>query len=732
MRKFKRSFAYCSRAKVSLIAISSVALLASGEAVFAAGDKGAADFEEITVTASKRGAATVQDTPYNISAIGADTLSQINAVGMDDFAHQIAGLNVLDSGPSNKTIQIRGLSGAAQVSVYLDEVPFLSSIGANVQQTDVALYDMERVEVLRGPQGTLYGAGSQGGTIRYITNKPDSSAFAASVEGDIATRSRDAGEALSLNAMVNVPVIADKLAIRAVGFYRDVDGYVDLPELGAENTNTLETKGGRVQVAFDMSDSTKLSGMIYHHKTEAGDSGNVTEAGDSRLGTIKEPFFDDLTMYNVTLDHTIDAGVFTVTGSLFDREALYVFDVSQFVPPGQSASINQKGPEKNYSTEARFASSFDSPLQLIAGVFYEKHKRGSLSQGFITDPETGLVPENASKFFDTRTDVENTNKAIFGEVSYQVSDRFNIVAGGRLFEMTSWSQTNELATPFGVPGGLADPLSYKSGTKFAGKFQAFYEWSDDVLTYLTFSQGFRRGGPNRPSLQTASGADVPVGYDPDFVDNYEFGWKTQFMDKQLTFNGAVYYMQFKDIQTSLLDSNQAFEYVTNSGKAKLYGIELETVLRPDALEGFSASLNLSLADQTLAEDAVDAATNPEAGRKGERLPDTSPFSAGAVFEQRFEVGGYQASANMNFSYTGKANTTFSAERVASDREWGGFVLANAQFGLRGDNWHASIYAKNIFDKREAVDWVVETRPGIPDRILTTQPRTIGLTLGYDF
>ncbi|MEX0297685.1 MAG: TonB-dependent receptor [Kordiimonas sp.] len=707
-------------------ACSVVAIVASAAGAMAQdANNDTVEFEEILVTASKRGAASVQDIPNNISAVGELQLENTLAQGLEDIAGQVAGLKVTRSGPGNNRVQIRGLSGNAQVSVYMDEIPFNAGAG-NIGQTDLMLYDLERVEVLRGPQGTLYGSGSQGGTIRYIVNKPDVVDFAASTEVDLALASRGAGWQKRFNGMVNAPIVEDKLALRVVGFYRDVDGYVDLPEVGTdglEDTNDEETYGGRALLSWKLGDNTDLLATALYQRTDVGNSSLVTEASDSRSGTIAEPFYDDLQMYNLTVNHQFDSGVLTLTGSVFSRDALNVFDVSQFVPrPG---SVNQAGPRTGKTFEGRYASNFDGAIQFVAGVFYQRNTGNTTSIGYFVDPETGLVPDGATKFFDTGSETRFTNKSVFGEVTWEVADRVSLVAGGRFFEMGMWSQAREDLSPFGPPGGLADPLTYNTGTKFAGKAQAFVEWTEDMLTYLTFSQGFRQGGANNPALRTQDDEPVPAGFDPDYVDNYEFGWKTQWLDNQLTLNGALYYMRFKEVQTSVRDLTQAFNYRVNAGLSSLKGIELEAVIRPDALQGFSLSGNVSISEQQLLEDAVDGS-----GQKGQRLPGTAPFSWGIVAEQSFNIGDYDGFANFNMSYVGKAGTTF--DHIPSFRETGGYALANAQIGIRGEGWNAALYSRNLFNSREVVGWRVEARPGIPDRIITTQPRIVGVKFGLDF
>lgn len=688
--------------------------------------------EEVVVTASKRGASSIQDLPTNISAIGADSLRKTHAMGFQDLSKYIAGLSAVDNGPGNQQIIIRGLSssaGAAQVSTYFDEIPATGAGGTNVAQTDLQLYDLERVEVLRGPQGTLYGAGSQGGTLRYITNKPELSTVAGSLQADLGTRSRGAGEVYQLNGMLNAPIIDDRLALRAVAFHRDSDGYVDLPELGATNSNGEETRGGRLLGTLVLGEHTTLNASGWYQKMEVDDQPLVTEAEDARGGQVKTPFADELEMYNLTLDHARAHGDITATVSYYNRKTFFAFDVSQFVPaPG---SVNQNRDNELLSAELRFASRLEGPVQFIVGGFYQEREASSTSIGYFVDPTTGLVPGSPTSFFDTRAESELSNQALFGEITYAVSDRLELLAGVRVFEIETDSQANELQSPFGEPVGLQDPLHAESDDAIY-KLQASFRFNDDMLAYLVYSEGFREGGANTLNLRSESGLPVPRGFSPDFVKNIELGWKTDWLDGQLRVNGAVYAMQWEDIQVSLLDQTQAFEYIANAGEADLMGVELESVVQPHTLPGFSLRFNASYSEQKLAEDTPQyTAGDMSAGRDGDKLPHTFPFSAAIILEQQFKLGGYDAHIAFDASYTGEALTTFS-RRSGDAREYGDYVLAGARLGVDIDRWEAALYATNLGDVREAVNWTVEAREGIPDRILTTQPRTVGVSLSYAF
>ncbi len=692
----------------------------------------ASTFEEILVTASKRGAVSVQDIPYNISAVTGDTLQRAGVENLNDFARMVPGLSMIDNGPSNKQVVIRGLAASAgteQVSIYFDEIPASGIGGTNVQQTDLAPYDVERIEVLRGPQGTLYGAGSQAGTIRYIMNKPNTSEFEGSVSGSLGFRSRDGGEKWLLNGMLNAPVVEDIFAVRAVGYYRNADGFLSRPDRNEQGTDKSETYGGRFLADLHLGDNTKLSASVYYQDTSVDDNPRGLANADSKPGPVLEPTDDEVQMYNLTLEHDLDWGTLTATGSLFKRYTFFSFDQSQFTP-GMPNRINQPAHTDTYSGELRFASSFDGPVQVVGGAFYQKRDFTSDSfLGFI-DPVTGGLDGTDPAFFNLQ--VSNfTNKAVFGEVSYDVTDRFNLVAGARVFELKRDAQNTLLADVFGRPLGPG-PLLESDFSDVVWKFQASYDLTEETLVYATYSEGFREGGENSPALT----GNIPPTYDPDVVSNYEIGIKSELFDRQLTLNSAVYYMKWDGIQVATFDDTGAFTFISNAGKAELYGIEIEGTARPNALQGFSANFSFRYSQQELSEDnpaanPPGAPANPAAGLKGDRIPQSFPLQASLGLEQRFPIGGLDGYVRGDVSYTGKARTQFNTF-APQYREWGDFFLANLRAGVEQDNWTAAIYANNIFNEREPVNWSVQEVPGIPDLVQTTQPREVGIHASYRF
>jgi outer membrane receptor protein involved in Fe transport len=685
--------------------------------------------EEVLVTATKRGASSIQDIPYNISAVGGSFLEQ---AGVDDFAEiarVVPGLELVDGGPNNKQFVIRGLagdSGAAQTSVYIDEVPFSFGQTGNVRQSEIMSYDLERVEVLRGPQGTLYGEGSQGGTIRYITRKPDLSEFSGSARVTVAEASRDGGTRLSADGMLNLPLVKDTFGLRAVVSMRDNDGLVDRPDLGFDGSDEEDSDGARLHALWNIGDNTSLQLSYFTQQVEVADTTRVGVDEDEVPGFVVTPFEDDWDIYNLTFNHRFDFGAVTFSGSEMTRETLFSFDVSQFTP--FPSRVTQPRELDITSFELRFASDFDGPLQFIAGAYYNEQDGDGLSFGAPVDPETGEVPTGypaEEYFFALRTLPNTETKSLFGELTYQLTDKLSLLAGIRAFEFTEdTAQYVEVEEDiFGRPRGLINELKSKDEDEVF-KLQASYQLNDDVLLYATWSEGFRQGGPNAPFEDNP---DLPTSYGPDYVDNYELGWKSEWMDRQLVLNGALYFMTWDDIQVSLVDSTGANDYVDNYGEADLYGLELEAVYRPEQLSGLTLSLGFNLSNQELTEDSPSQAT----GEKGDPIPNTIENSASLGIEQRFTLFGLDNFARLDVAYTGEAQTTFSSAD-AQYREWGDFTIVNLRWGVDAEHWSLSLFAKNLTDEREPMSWLVQDRPGIPDQIQTTRPRTVGLTASINF
>jgi iron complex outermembrane recepter protein len=685
---------------------------------------------DIIVTASKQGAVNIQDIPYNISAVGAEQLEKTGATNLEDISRLVPGVTTT-GGKSNRTVIIRGLSasaGAPQVAIYLDETPLSGVGGTNVRQTDLGLYDIERVEILRGPQGTLYGASSQGGTLRYITNKPDTDAIEGSLGARLGLRARDGGLRLEGNGMLNVPLATDVAAVRAVGFWRDVDGFVDLPALGRDGSDKEETYGGRVQLMLTPAPDTSILLAAHYQRTQLDDTSRVLVGSDTRPNPVREPYEDKLRLFNLTVEQGVGFGTVTATLSNYRRNAFYVFDQSQFVPPF-FGSINQTSQTDATNGELRFASTFAGPFQLVTGVFYEDREFEAVSAGYFVQASTGLPASPPVPFFIQPAEQFVRNKAAFINATFDVTDQLTAEAGIRFYDMKRRNESSLTLDVFGRPLGPQPTQRAKSNGNVK-RFQLSYDVTEDVLLYGTYSEGFREGGPNAPGLL----GNYPLTFDPDFVHNYELGWKSTWLDRQLLLNGAIYYMTWDDIQVAQRDPTGAFVYTSNAGKADLKGVELEGRINPRALSGFSANFAIRYSDQKLTEDnplVAGPPPNPNAGREGERIPYTSKFGGNVGLEQRFDMSGLDMFARADLSYVGAAYTAFSRTDPLR-RKVGDYALVDLRIGVEEAGWDASLYARNLFNERAFTNWSIESRPGIPDRVLTTDPREVGVQVAYRF
>jgi outer membrane receptor protein involved in Fe transport len=758
----------------------------------------AGGLNEVVVTARKRGEEKLQDVPTAITAFGAETLEKMGVTDFTDFAYQVPGLTFNNTGPGEKRYVLRGVqsAGQEQVAVYYDEVPapgIQSSSGdSGSQTTDLELYDMERIEVLKGPQGTTFGANSQTGTVRFIANKPNLKSVSGSVKLAANTiKNGDSGE--SAYGAFNLPLIEDKLAVRFMGFYDKDGGYIDNVRLGTNDINSSEARGARAILRYKPVDSTTLDAMVWVQKRDVGGasgynpydtfhvSGAPDTAANDRLPAfaffdtgefnsgdyVQTPRPDEQTIASLTLTQDFSWSTLTVAASQYKRDFGFFRDntwsiISLNVGPAGATCLNNQPclrpdlfPELTDQTqditqktgEIRLNSVGNGPLQWLGGFFYRDRDSGFRSVSPIVDPDTGLpfpitsAPTGFSTTpgagidgcqpcalarYNTRTIKEN---AVFGELSYKLFDKLELMAGLRRFEA---EQDDEGFYLFQFPlfGNTlpAQDLRHFKEDRLIKKFQISYRPIQDVTIFALASQGFRLGGTNQATV-----AIVPRGYDADSLWNYEVGVKSTWLNRRLTVNSSVFVIDWENIQVSGRDPTGSFAFIGNAGAARIQGLELEALAAP--VNGLQLTAGLSyIPKRELTEDQVNS-TVAAPGRKGDKLPRIPEWTAdaSAMYTQGLSaLPSWSSWARVDWAYHGKSNTELRGPLVATNRVQRDYEITNLRIGATNDEngLDLALYVSNVFDVQG--DVFLTSATATPTTKYTNRPRTIGVEIAKKF
>jgi iron complex outermembrane recepter protein len=749
--------------------------------------------EEIVVTANKLNAQKVLDIPASIQAISGDTLQSQGASGIMSIAGQIPGLSIQDLGPGDKKYVIRGINstGDATTGVYYGEAVIS---GSNADdgggfESDIRLYDMNRVEVLRGPQGTLYGASSMSGTIRYVPNSPDLNALGGylTLEG---SQTAHASGNYNINGEVNLPVIDGVLAVRLVGWKLYDSGYINQTRVGvgvtgttnvgtatAPNFQTLPVKavgfvkgvndddvgGGRAIVRFQPNENLNIEANYTAQTETSGGSSRYTPAGVAAFsgGPIPptqgcdlcntdvtlSPWSDNTKIFGLTVEYKTGIGTVTGTTNQYNRTTDFTFDSTpvlvSFDVPVPAETLEPRTRKVN-SSEVRFASDLNSPVNFVAGV-YRQHETQELAvqvlttggNGLVTGPFSTSTADDALDFpgvgntFFGRTDSRNdTQYAGFGEATWKITDAWTAVAGVRYFtETLNGVQTQ--THPFGgFPGApnlvpIVDPE--QTFNKVTWKINSSYKFSEEALAYATISTGFRSGGLNAVSEPFEP---IPAAYSPDSLTNYEVGAKGRLFGGAFDYQADIYLIDWKNIQVQETTADGAFVYQGNAGTARVKGVEFEFTAHP--FQYLSASFSGSYQDAYLTEGATpdQYALNNTLGRTGDSIPNVPKFQFNLGLNYTAPISGtWEGVLAGDLTYRGAVNAYFASNQqfnIPLDS----FTLLNLRAGVINGPWSVTAFARNVTDKRAEISAINSSQD--PNALLTVRPRTIGVTLTRKF
>ena len=749
--------------------------------------------EAVTVTAQKR-SENLQKVPISIQVLGTEQLDELHVTDFQDIATQFPSVSFQRLGevPSNFQVYMRGVASGGDgnhsgplpsVGVYIDEQPVTTIRGA----IDLHPYDIQRVEALAGPQGTLYGASSQAGTIRIITNKPDASGFAAGYGLELNSIS-DGGTGHVAEGFINLPM-GENAAIRLVGWDRDDAGFIDneygertFPssgitinnaDLARDDFNFSDTTGARAALKIDLNDNWTVTPSVMTQRQDINGSFGVDPDVGSLSTTQYYPQTSEDRWTQSALSVQGKVGNFDVTYAVahLDRDldtesdyndyaywydtlfgyGTYFYDNNGFlINPSQY--IQAKNGYTKLSHELRLASPAEDRLRFVAGVFWQQQDNDIQERYLVDDLATNLsVTGWPDTIWLTRQKREDKDQALFGEVSFDFTDRLSATAGMRFYQVD-----NSLRGFFGFSRGyspsanygeaacnqLSDPYPNAPCQVFSkrvkendslGKVNINYEISEDAMVYATWSEGFRPGGINR------RGTLDP--YLSDYLTNWELGWKTRWADGRLTFNGAVFQQDWEDFQFAILGQNGLTE-IKNANQAKIRGLEADI--------SWAASYNLRLSggvafyNAELSENYcgfTDANGNPETNcaspeaPAGTRLPITADFKGNLTARYTFDVGQYEAHVQGQVVHEGRRSTDLRLAERSILGDLDAYTLFDLTAGFGRGNWDVDFYIKNVFDERAELSRFTQCAEAVcGDQAYTvvSRPRTFGVRFSQDF
>jgi outer membrane receptor protein involved in Fe transport len=712
---------------------------------------------EIIVTASRR-RERLQDVPSAVTALEGETLEAIGAQTFRDYSTLIPGLSQRDLGnPGQGTIIIRGLNTGPQSitntsATYIDEAPFSASgfLSAGAILTpDPDVADLDRIEVLKGPQGTLYGANSLGGLIRIVTARPNTNRFFGRVWGELTTV-EDGGFGYSVRGSVNAPLMTDKVAVRANAVYRLAPGWTDNVTLGTDDVNDSIIKGGRLALRFTPTDRLTIDfGGIYQHIENRGiarqdNITGTTTPRDRRYGyraLVNAESDIKYRLLNGSIDYDFGNVSLIGTASYGEYRTTQFSDASeQFVPtlraiglaaiiPASAQIIGDISPNMDkFTAEIRLLSERIGRFEFVLGGFYTEENNFYRANYFVnTSAGTPLAsPFNVLVRTTTLSDYEEV--AGFGNLTFYLTDTVDLTGGVRLAHNKQDAQT-------GGPGAVVF---------YAPRATANFKFKDDVETYLATlrwrptrdltlfaraASGYRPGGPqNNPSPPPGAQTEIR----PDTTWNYEVGARAQLLDNRLRISGSVYRIDWDDIQ---LNTNfQGVVLQANGGMARVSGAELELVARPAS--GFTLAANFGYTDAKLKR--VDPGVTTSVGaRAGDRLPLTPEFTAALIGDYRrpigpeteLNIGGtLRHRSDMPSSYPGailNPNITVPSATTLDLRA-----------GVEFRNFTLQLRAENVFDELVytslSTNYLVSPAIPVPTTAIVGRPRSFTLGVSARF
>ena len=724
-------------ASIRRVMACGISIVALGQASGALAQE--TDDTEIVVTAAKR-EQSVRDVTGSVSAVSEATLQKLNAQSLSDYITRVPGVVFNDYQPGVSEVVIRGVASStyheanqATTGYYLNQVPLIEP-GFPLVIPDIDSFDVSRVEVLRGPQGTLFGSSSLGGAVNYVVNEADPSRFDAGLEGSVSTTKRAGEASYAVKAMVNVPIATDKLAVRLVALQRVDAGYLNNTLLGQKGSNDLRVRGLRGSIVFTPTEATRISALSLYQEYDLDDQTYVLfgppETFD-RATNVAEFQDTQIMLHSLKLEQDLGFATLTAIGSYTEKKANLAFDNSIFggndPRTNTPALASSNGKSKTEYGELRLASPDGGRFRWLVGANYTR-LRSNNTDGTFIDGIADYIDANPGQFggqsgatlapgdLSERTISSNrvTEKAVFGEASFDIVDQLTLTFGGRLFEYRTRPRLQYLPNANLVPPFDFSPATSKD-SGFIPKVSLTWKPSDDVMVYGLYSEGFRIGGANVYSLATPG---LPLTFDSDTTKNFEIGTRFDLIDRTLTVDVTAYHIDWENIQARLFTPGDFRAYTVNGGGADIDGVEISLTLRPTRNLTFAS--NISYNDARLSTLLPDSFAPGGGYAKGTQLPGASDWILSNSIDLNFPDSSLKPRFNLAHRYMSAAPVAFGAALEKGDFH---IIDLNASITV-AERIELGLFAKNLFNQYGILNAPFSFAGSV------ARPRTIGATVRF--
>ena len=709
--------------------------------------------DEVVVTAQRR-AERLQDVPAAITALSGDALNQMRLQGNADLAAYVPSLSFDVLGPGETTLAIRGLGTAyglePAVSLYMNETPLDIRTDGYAGAPDIDFFDVDRIEVLRGPQGTLYGSSSMGGAIRILTAQPDPSAFALNAE--VGGSSMDGGGTGYLTkSAVNLPLSSDA-AIRIVGAFEHVPGYIDRATPGdfsvaqphlpvtASRINDVDLKSGRIIGLWKPSDELTIKPTLMISEVDASNNSDFfSNLPDfTTAAYYPSPQQSRLEVGNLEVDYNLGYATLMSSTSVLSRDVQTQSDFTLYwanlaslfgvpYPPNYPTTDFDTSHNDGFIQEFRLTSPTDQRLRWVGGVYFSHFRQHSTESTNSTAFAEAIGQTTGPNLYSFDQAVIDQQAAVFADLTYKIVPRLEITAGERYYELRDSLEN----TQSGVLAAPSQPLVHAKASGSSPRVVLTYRPFDDTTLYATAARGYRPGGPN-VGLPTGIGCTLNNAYSPlyqpDTVWNYELGAKSEFIDRKLSIDVAAYRIDWKNVQQAVTDPGCGYLFVANVGTAQSKGLEAEINFKPFESLLLSASGSFDHAEFTSIDVAFQGAGTAQPGEAIPGVP-YRKFNLGAQYTRAF-LAGYTGYLRLDWSHLGNipAGFTYNATRPA-------YSALEAAVGARTGRWDLSLYGHNLTNSIGILEIQEGALYGFGNVFATevaTPPRTIGVDLKMHF